>query len=78
MNQKQEVAGGFGAENNFYSAQDDDFGTLQTLESMLEGQHSDEEIRRFVQQQKQLIKKTQEKLEIAKRQYRNDKKKYTD
>ena len=38
----------------------------------LEGQ-SDEEIRKYIAQQKQIIKKTQEKLEQSKKQYKSDK-----
>lgn len=45
---------------------------------MLEGNFSDDELRRYVQKQKAAIKKTQEKLETAKKQYRADKKLYLD
>lgn len=45
---------------------------------MLEGHHNEEEIRSYVVSQKQVIKKTQEKLEQAKKQYRDDKKRYSD
>lgn len=38
----------------------------------LEGQ-SEEEIRKYIGQQKQIIKKTQEKLEQSKKQYKADK-----
>ena len=41
----------------------------------LEGQ-SDEEVKKYIAQQKQIIKKTQEKLEQSKKQYKADKQKY--
>lgn len=45
---------------------------------MLQGQRSEDEVRKYVQNQKAVIKRTQEKLETAKRQYRDDKKAYMD
>ena len=45
---------------------------------MLQGSYTDDEVKKFVQKQKSEIKKVQEKLEIAKREYRNDKKRLGD
>ena len=39
-------------------------------------EQNEEEVRRYISQQKQIIKKTQEKLEQSKREYKADKQKY--
>ena len=43
---------------------------------MLEANQSEEEVRKYISQQKIAIKKAQEKLEITQKQYKADKQKY--
>lgn len=57
---------------------DDDISGSQSMMSLLENNQNEEEIKRYVQQQKGIIKKTQEKIEQTKRQYKLDKQKYQD
>ena len=48
----------------------DEAGGVQTIDEMLEGDHSQEQIKSFVQAQRASIKKTQALLEKAKAQYK--------
>ena len=57
---------------------DDDISGSQSMMSLLENNQNEDEIKRYIQQQKGIIKKTQEKIEQTKRQYKLDKQKYQD
>lgn len=48
-----------------------------SIQSLVESHQNEEEIRKYISSQKAAIKKAQKKLEVAKEQYKLDKKKYT-
>lgn len=50
----------------------------KSMASLISGQQNEDEIRKYISSQKAMIKATQEKLEIVKKEYKNDKKHLAD
>ena len=81
LEQKQSDAAAIGRASALTGSVDFDAdmsATMQSIQSQMDNVQSEDEIRRFIDSQKQVIRKTQEKLDKSKKQYKLDKQKLTE